>query len=191
MTAAECRRTPWAPSPRDRWHSLIERTQCCSMPSWSRRASPGRPEQLARVAPASSRSAHLLPGALVRVRPRDRERLEREGRLLGFRRLRVSLQARPGLRAKISGSGRGREARRELWVPAKDLPELNAHIRRFVEIIEAFPGDPFDGELDPLTHLPAGCSPPRASAALLRISCSCCRCLTLAVRVRPASAREL
>jgi Cysteine-rich CPCC len=75
----------------------------------------------------------------------------------------------------------GGASHEELWVPAADLPEFNDHIRGFIEIIEAFPGPGFDGTLDPVTHLPAGLSPPRASGAL-KFGCPCCRCLTLSTR---------
>ena len=76
----------------------------------------------------------------------------------------------------------GGGAHTELWVPAGDLPELNRHIRGFIEIIEAFPGDGFGGSLDELTRLPVDLLPPRTSRAPLKLSCPCCRALTLDAR---------
>jgi hypothetical protein len=84
--------------------------------------------------------------------------------------------------AKYEPQRAGGEAHVELWVPASDLPELNQHIRGFIEIVEAFPGEAFKGSLDPLTHVPSSISPPRTSRAPLKISCPCCRALTLDMR---------
>jgi len=76
----------------------------------------------------------------------------------------------------------GGRSHRELWVPAAELRALNANLRGFIEIVEAFTGPRFRGSLDPATRIPAPLVLPRASAAPLRFSCPCCRCLTLTTR---------
>ncbi len=43
---------------------------------------------------------------------------------------------------------------RELWVPAEDLPELNAHIAGPIRVIESVYGPGFAGDIDPTTNLP-------------------------------------
>ena len=42
----------------------------------------------------------------------------------------------------------------ELWVPAEELVEFNLHILGKIEIVAAYYGDGFKGELDPITNLP-------------------------------------
>jgi hypothetical protein len=42
----------------------------------------------------------------------------------------------------------------ELWVPAAQLGELNAHIRGRIAVVAAFAGPSFQGEIDAATHLP-------------------------------------
>ena len=42
----------------------------------------------------------------------------------------------------------------EFWVPAEELAEFNLHIVGRIEIIAAYYGDGFDGEIDPITNLP-------------------------------------
>ena len=42
----------------------------------------------------------------------------------------------------------------ELWVPADELEEFNLHILGTIEIVAAYYGDGFDGEIDPVTNLP-------------------------------------
>lgn len=56
----------------------------------------------------------------------------------------------------------GGAAHEELWVPADELAEFNAHIEGAIEIVEAFAGPRFEGTLDPQSHLPVGLSSPRA-----------------------------
>ncbi len=43
----------------------------------------------------------------------------------------------------------------ELWVPAEELGEFNAHIVGRIAIETAYYGDGFKGEVDPATNLPA------------------------------------
>lgn len=49
----------------------------------------------------------------------------------------------------------GGPAYRELWVPAEDLPEFNAHIVGPIRVIESVYGPGFTAEIDPATNLPA------------------------------------
>lgn len=51
---------------------------------------------------------------------------------------------------QIAGSSK----HRELWVPAHELPDFNAHLLGPIRVIEAFPGHRFDGTIDPSTHVP-------------------------------------
>jgi hypothetical protein len=44
---------------------------------------------------------------------------------------------------------------RELWVPAEELAEFNAHIRGPIRVVDAVYGEGFAGERDPETGLPA------------------------------------
>jgi Cysteine-rich CPCC len=69
----------------------------------------------------------------------------------------------------------------ELWVPAEDVPDLNANIRGFIEIVEAFAGAPFEGQINPLSHLPIDMSPPETTEEL-KFACPCCRTRTLRTR---------
>jgi hypothetical protein len=48
----------------------------------------------------------------------------------------------------------GGRAHEELWVPADDLPEFNAHIVGIITVIEGFTGPGYQGILNPTTHLP-------------------------------------
>ncbi len=48
---------------------------------------------------------------------------------------------------------------RELWVPAAELPEFNAHIHGPIRVVEVVYGPQFDGEIDPLSRLPVGVTP--------------------------------
>ncbi|MGL6074437.1 MAG: ADP-ribosylation/crystallin J1 [Fimbriiglobus sp.] len=43
---------------------------------------------------------------------------------------------------------------RELWVPAADLPEFNAHIHGPIRVIESVYGNAFTAARDPATGLP-------------------------------------
>jgi hypothetical protein len=59
---------------------------------------------------------------------------------------------------------------RELWVPAEELDEFNAHLVGPIRVIEAVYGPGFGGEKDPATGLPAsviraGDRPPAADEA--------------------------
>jgi hypothetical protein len=44
----------------------------------------------------------------------------------------------------------------ELWVPADELAEFNLHIVGRIEIVAAYYGDGFKGEIDTVTNLPKG-----------------------------------
>ena len=48
----------------------------------------------------------------------------------------------------------GGRTHQELWVPAAELPEFNAHIVGIIQVVEAFTGAGFAGRLDPATLLP-------------------------------------
>jgi hypothetical protein len=48
----------------------------------------------------------------------------------------------------------GASEHRELWIPADELPELNARIQGRITVVASFPGSRFDGRIDPATHLP-------------------------------------
>jgi len=50
----------------------------------------------------------------------------------------------------------GGRAHEELWVPSEELDAFNANIVGRIEVIEAYPGPLFRGEIDPATHLPRG-----------------------------------
>lgn len=49
----------------------------------------------------------------------------------------------------------GNRAHQELWVPAEDLAEFNRHILGQIEVVAAYYGEKFVGEIDPSTNLPA------------------------------------
>lgn len=42
----------------------------------------------------------------------------------------------------------------ELWVPAEELPEFNRHIIGKIQVVAAYYGENFRGEIDPKTNLP-------------------------------------
>jgi hypothetical protein len=48
----------------------------------------------------------------------------------------------------------GGRSHEELWVPAEELAVFNQHIVGEIQVIEAFTGPRFEGQLDPVTHLP-------------------------------------
>jgi len=48
----------------------------------------------------------------------------------------------------------GGRTHEELWVPAEELSEFNRHMVGQIEVIAAYPGPRFGGEIDPETHLP-------------------------------------
>ena len=48
----------------------------------------------------------------------------------------------------------GARSHQELWVPAEDMDEFNAHIIGPIEVVASFVGPKFEGETDPQTHLP-------------------------------------
>jgi hypothetical protein len=49
----------------------------------------------------------------------------------------------------------GGRSHEELWVPAEELTEFNAHLIGTIVVIEAFAGPSYTGKLDPSTHLPS------------------------------------
>lgn len=49
---------------------------------------------------------------------------------------------------------------RELWVPAEQLAGFNAHILGQIEVVEAFYGPGFEGEIHPASNLPTTVAPP-------------------------------
>jgi hypothetical protein len=48
----------------------------------------------------------------------------------------------------------GGRSHEELWVPANELPEFNAHIVGMITVVEAFTGERFVGALNPTTLIP-------------------------------------
>jgi hypothetical protein len=50
----------------------------------------------------------------------------------------------------------GGTAHEELWVPADELEDFNRHIVGRIQVIEAYPGEKYKGDIDPRTHLPVG-----------------------------------
>ena len=48
----------------------------------------------------------------------------------------------------------GGRSHEELWVPAEELQEFNAHIVGMVTVVEAFTGQRFVGALNPTTWIP-------------------------------------
>jgi hypothetical protein len=50
----------------------------------------------------------------------------------------------------------GARVHQELWIPAEDLDEFNAHIKSSIQVVAAFCGPDFKGEIDDQTHLPSG-----------------------------------
>lgn len=48
----------------------------------------------------------------------------------------------------------GGRSHEELWVPAHELPEFNAHIVGTISVVEAFTGERFAGALNPTTLIP-------------------------------------
>jgi len=57
--------------------------------------------------------------------------------------------------AKYPIHSAGASRHRELWVPAQDLVEFNAHIKDRIVVIEAYPGPEFADTIDAATLLPA------------------------------------
>lgn len=49
----------------------------------------------------------------------------------------------------------GGRSHEELWVPAQELEEFNAHIVGTISVVEAFTGERFAGALDPTTLIPS------------------------------------
>ena len=58
--------------------------------------------------------------------------------------------------AKFPAQVVGGRTHEELWVPAEELTEFNARIQGRIEVLAAYYGDRFNGELDPRTNLPFG-----------------------------------
>jgi hypothetical protein len=50
----------------------------------------------------------------------------------------------------------GNRTHQELWVPAEALAEFNRHIMGRIEVVTAYYGEQFVGEIDPATNLPLG-----------------------------------
>ncbi len=50
----------------------------------------------------------------------------------------------------------GGRTHEELWVPAEELPEFNAHIAGPIEVVASYYGERFSGAIDERTKLPAG-----------------------------------
>jgi hypothetical protein len=48
----------------------------------------------------------------------------------------------------------GGRSHQELWVPATELDDFNAHIVGVIRVVEAFTGAAFSGTIDPMTLLP-------------------------------------
>ena len=48
----------------------------------------------------------------------------------------------------------GGRTHEELWVPANELEQLNAHILGRISVVESFAGPRFEGILDLITNLP-------------------------------------
>jgi hypothetical protein len=53
----------------------------------------------------------------------------------------------------------GDQTHQELWVPAEELKEFNRHIVGKIEVVAAYRGEKFLGEIDPKTNLPTSISP--------------------------------
>jgi hypothetical protein len=53
----------------------------------------------------------------------------------------------------------GGQSHEELWVPAEELTEFNAHIVGTIAVVEAFTGEKFTGALNPTTLLPTDLLP--------------------------------
>jgi hypothetical protein len=49
----------------------------------------------------------------------------------------------------------GARRHQELWVPAENLDEFNTHIVGSIRVAAAYYGEEFEGEVDPVTNLPA------------------------------------
>jgi len=49
----------------------------------------------------------------------------------------------------------GGHSHEELWVPAEDLPDFNAHLVGIIGVVEAFMGPKFTGTLDRSSLLPS------------------------------------
>ena len=50
----------------------------------------------------------------------------------------------------------GNRTHQELWVPAEALAEFNRHIIGQIEVVAAYYGEQFAGEIDSVTNLPVG-----------------------------------
>lgn len=48
----------------------------------------------------------------------------------------------------------GADEHKELWVPAEQLDDFNAHILGRIQVIDSFYGDAFEGEVDTESKLP-------------------------------------
>lgn len=49
----------------------------------------------------------------------------------------------------------GNSTLQELWVPAEELDEFNAHIVGKIRVEASYYGESFEGEIDPMTNLPS------------------------------------
>lgn len=58
--------------------------------------------------------------------------------------------------AKYPVQTAGARRHRELWIPAEELDEFNRHIVGRIRVTAVHVGDQFEGQLDPVTHLPLG-----------------------------------
>ncbi|MEM0964481.1 MAG: ADP-ribosylation/crystallin J1 [Bacteroidota bacterium] len=54
----------------------------------------------------------------------------------------------------------GTKGHQELWVPAEDLAELNAHIEAPIAVLASYFGESFSGTVDRDTELPTSVVPP-------------------------------
>lgn len=48
-----------------------------------------------------------------------------------------------------------KDVHQELWIPAEDLDDFNAHIVGKIKVIKHFIGEKFNGQIDKNTHLPS------------------------------------
>ncbi len=61
---------------------------------------------------------------------------------------------KPAYAGKFEVHTVGNKTHQELWVPAGELDEFNQHLIGSIEVVAAYYGELFAGQLDPQTRLP-------------------------------------
>lgn len=110
------------------------------------------------VAAATAGAADILSRSVLGVRTSHRARLDAKDRGSGFVGFVTTFLVQDEFSKRYPVQLAGGRSHEELWVPAAELDEFNAHILGSITVLEAYPGDSFVESLDPETKVPLGLS---------------------------------